>query len=265
MALFCEQQGGGRKKPVSLRRALERWPSPRRIHAVSCAPTVADKRDRPESGLFLDEHGSCKCKPSGAAPDRHAAPSGENACNCCRASRGATPTSAPRRALGELRRIAAAGGGLNGCKEVMMEHIPGSYNQRLLQREIHSAGFMNKYEFLHLPICVGEGGKANGKAERFALLRFVTPDVAQCFYRCFHGARLRGGLASSQQAIEVLPVDPSALEQAALLHAMMATLMPPHHLGGSKPVCRTLPVLDKSPPEGLPSCGNTAECTSFTL
>jgi hypothetical protein len=120
-------------------------------------------------------------------------------------------------AVQAMREVAGAGGGLSGCTTVMIRHIPCKYSQRKLMREINSAGFLGRYDFFYLPM------DPRSHANRgFAFLNFVVPDIAEDFYRMFHGSRLKH--FNSDKVIAVMPADLQGFEQNAVHYAASRVL-----------------------------------------
>jgi hypothetical protein len=114
------------------------------------------------------------------------------------------------------REIALNGGGLSNCTTAMVRNIPFKYTQRKLVREINSMGFLGSYDFLYLPM------DPRSHANRgFAFINLISPEIAEDFYKKFHGQQLRHFCAD--KPIAVLPADLQGFEENALRYAATST------------------------------------------
>jgi len=73
---------------------------------------------------------------------------------------------------------------LSGHTTVMIRHIQRKYTPKLLEWEIHKAGFMNQFDYLYIP-----SGSRKGQNRGFAFVNFATPAIAETFRCMFDGAR----------------------------------------------------------------------------
>jgi len=151
------------------------------------------------------------------------------------------PRTAVDPAIRALREKAENGGGLSGCTTIMMRHVPFKYTQRKLVREINTTGFLGKYDFLYLPM------DPRSHANRgFAFVNFVSSQVADAFYKTFHGKKLRHFSADGKE-VAVLPADLQGFEQNAMRYAVTQMLRG-KRTGHTKPIfLRQLPAACQHP------------------
>lgn len=122
---------------------------------------------------------------------------------------------APAVAASGSASAAPAGQGLFGKTTVMLRHIPVKLTQRKLMREINSAGFLGRYDFIYLPM--DQRSRAN---RGFAFCNFETPETAMLFFEVFHGKKFRfcekdrgnGEDAEKDVPLEVLAADIQGFE-----------------------------------------------------
>eukprot|EP00929_Paragymnodinium_shiwhaense_P046974 TRINITY_DN23865_c0_g1_i1.p1 TRINITY_DN23865_c0_g1~~TRINITY_DN23865_c0_g1_i1.p1 ORF type:complete len:803 (-),score=178.62 TRINITY_DN23865_c0_g1_i1:258-2666(-) len=114
------------------------------------------------------------------------------------------------------REVAANGGGLSGLTTVMLRHLPSKYHQHKLVREINAAGFVNKYDFLYLPMEESPSQYNRG----FAFINFETPEGAEAFYRRYHGQRLYS--YATEKTLAIMPADLQGFERNVEHYVSMA-------------------------------------------
>jgi len=110
------------------------------------------------------------------------------------------------------RQVAEAGGGLSGCTTVMIRHVPSKYTQQKLMREINSAGFLGRFDFLYLPTDLRTRTNRG-----FAFVNFISTDVAEEFYKAFHNQHLQH--YASDRVIAVTPAVVQGFEDNAAHYA----------------------------------------------
>ncbi|CAL1146315.1 unnamed protein product [Cladocopium goreaui] len=103
---------------------------------------------------------------------------------------------------------ASAAAALSGQTTVMLKNVPLKYSQRKLLRELLSAGFQGKMDFMYLPI------DPRTRASRgFAFCNFTSPQAAEHFYSIFHRKRLKSH--SAEVTLEVAAAEVQGFEANA--------------------------------------------------
>lgn len=108
----------------------------------------------------------------------------------------------------QARDRAAAGWGLSGYATVMIQQIPFKYTQSDFMNEINLNGFKGTYDFLYLPVDARNPGNRG-----FGFVNFLSPSLAEDFYRTYNGQQLKKYEAST--ALGVIPADVQGFDQSA--------------------------------------------------
>lgn len=116
-------------------------------------------------------------------------------------------------AIQRAREIAIKGGGLSGYMTLMIQQIPFECTQANLRELIDSSGFAGTYDFLYLPVNKRSYGKKRVRNRGFAFVNFLSPSLAEDFYRMYHGKNLQG--YENSPAIFMIPAGVQGFEQSA--------------------------------------------------
>mmetsp|Transcript_74387 Transcript_74387/g.136139 ORF Transcript_74387/g.136139 Transcript_74387/m.136139 type:complete len:325 (+) Transcript_74387:193-1167(+) len=133
----------------------------------------------------------------------------------------------------QARDVAAAGGGLSGHITVMVRYIPSKYTQNKFMNEINDAGFDGTYDFLYLPLDTRNYGNRG-----FAFINFLSADLAEEFYKRYHGQKFKHFEATTD--IAVMPADVQGFEESA--ERFFATGLRKKKNNGEPVFLRPLPV-----------------------
>jgi len=135
--------------------------------------------------------------------------------------------------LQRARDVAAAGAGLSGFMTVMVRYIPSKYTQSKLRNEINNAGFDGTYDFFYLPLDTRNYGNRG-----FAFINFLSADLAEEFYKRYHGQKFKHFEATTD--IAVMPADVQGFEESA--ERFFATGLRKKKNNGEPVFLRPLPV-----------------------
>lgn len=108
------------------------------------------------------------------------------------------------------RELAAMGGGLSGLTTVMVRKVPPRYSQAALMAELNRAGFTGSYDFFYLPLAI-----RSKHSRGFAFINFLEPDLAEKFYRHYHGQFLCKFKEPMTEPLEIVPADTQGFEANA--------------------------------------------------
>lgn len=152
------------------------------------------------------------------------------------------------------RDVATAGWGLSGYATVMIQQIPFKYTQKEFMNEINLDGFDGTYDFLYLPVDARNPGNRG-----FGFINFLSANLADQFYRKYHGKKLKQYEASTD--IGVIPADAQGFEQSAACFFASWHLRKKNR--NSKPVfLRPVPAYISAPPAGQ-TCLSSKRRSSF--
>lgn len=123
----------------------------------------------------------------------------------------------------------------DSCTTVMLKNVPSKYTQRKLMKEISSAGFLGKFDFIYLPI------DFKSRCSRgFAFCNFDHPESARLFHKKFHGQFLQH-LNIDQPPLEVTQAEIQGFEPNAE-HYVYSRILRKRHNTKSRPMfLRQLP------------------------